>query len=213
MAASNSLRRNQIHAAHAELMSMGGGLMSLMVGDFNYPFFTKNLTAQMKDAGYEYVVIDDCWAIVEAAEKYRKHCVMMENCNYDRMEMMVFNMVKKGLFGEILHAALGADGDALARLDARQRNRPRQAHLLRRDAEEQGADQPSGDQGRRLAASRASAVMRGQSRASSASAGVSHDPPQTGTLGRARNSGADFKLMPPVSNVMPLPTSATTPRG
>jgi hypothetical protein len=53
------------------------------------------------------MTIDDCWAIVEAAEKYRRHCVMMENCNYDRMEMMVFNMVRQGVFGEILHAAGG----------------------------------------------------------------------------------------------------------
>ena len=28
--------------------------------------------------------LDDCWALVEAAEKYRKHCVMMENCYYGR---------------------------------------------------------------------------------------------------------------------------------
>jgi hypothetical protein len=53
------------------------------------------------------MTIDDCWAIVEAAEKHRRHCVMMENCNYDRMEMMVFNMVRQGVFGEILHAAGG----------------------------------------------------------------------------------------------------------
>ena len=32
---------------------------------------------------------------------------MMENCNYDRLEMMVFNMVRQGLFGEILHAEGG----------------------------------------------------------------------------------------------------------
>jgi len=51
--------------------------------------------------------IEDCWALVEGAEKYRKHCIMMENCNYDRMEMMVFNMVRQGLFGEILHAEGG----------------------------------------------------------------------------------------------------------
>lgn len=51
--------------------------------------------------------IEDCWALVDHAEKYRKHCVMMENCNYDRPEMMVFNMVRQGLFGEILHAAGG----------------------------------------------------------------------------------------------------------
>ena len=53
------------------------------------------------------MTVDDCWAIVEAAEKLQKHCVMMENCNYDRMEMMVFNMVRQGLFGEILHAEGG----------------------------------------------------------------------------------------------------------
>jgi hypothetical protein len=53
------------------------------------------------------MTIADCWAMVEAAEKFQKHCVQMENCNYDRMEMMVYNMVRQGLFGEILHAEGG----------------------------------------------------------------------------------------------------------
>ena len=53
------------------------------------------------------ITIDGCWELVEAAEKYGKHCIMMENCNYDRMEMMVFNMVRQGLFGEVLHAEAG----------------------------------------------------------------------------------------------------------
>ena len=53
------------------------------------------------------MTVEDCWAIVESAEKFRKHCLLMENCNYDRMEMMVFNMVRKGMFGEILHAEGG----------------------------------------------------------------------------------------------------------
>jgi predicted dehydrogenase len=53
------------------------------------------------------MTLEDCWALVESAEKYRRHCVMMENCNYDRMEMMVYNMVRQGLFGEILHAEGG----------------------------------------------------------------------------------------------------------
>jgi len=53
------------------------------------------------------MTLDDCWALVEAAEQYQKHCVMMENCNYDRMEMMAFNMVRQGVFGEILHAEGG----------------------------------------------------------------------------------------------------------
>jgi hypothetical protein len=53
------------------------------------------------------MTIEDCWAIVEAAEKHRLHCVMMENCNYDRMEMMAYNMVRQGVFGEVLHAEGG----------------------------------------------------------------------------------------------------------
>ena len=53
------------------------------------------------------MTLDDCWALVEHAEKYRKHCVMMENCNYGRPELMVLNMVRQGVFGEILHAEGG----------------------------------------------------------------------------------------------------------
>ena len=51
--------------------------------------------------------IDDCWALVEAAEKTKKHCQMMENCCYDRIELMTLNLVRKGVLGEILHAEAG----------------------------------------------------------------------------------------------------------
>jgi len=51
--------------------------------------------------------LDDCWRLVEVAEAQRKHCVMMENCNYDRPEMLVFHLAKQGLLGEILHAECG----------------------------------------------------------------------------------------------------------
>ncbi len=53
------------------------------------------------------VTIDECWELVESAEQYGKHCVMMENCCYDRAELMVLNMVRKGLFGEVLHGECG----------------------------------------------------------------------------------------------------------
>jgi len=53
------------------------------------------------------MTLEDCWAIVETAEKQRKHCLMMENCNYDWPAMMAFNMVRQGLFGELLHAEGG----------------------------------------------------------------------------------------------------------
>lgn len=51
--------------------------------------------------------LEDCWKLVEVAEAQQKHCVMMENCNYDRAEMMVFNIAKQGLMGEIMHAECG----------------------------------------------------------------------------------------------------------
>ena len=53
------------------------------------------------------VTVEEAWQLVEEAERYAKHCVMMENCNYDRMELMVLNMVRQGVFGEILHAEGG----------------------------------------------------------------------------------------------------------
>jgi Glycosyl hydrolase 109, C-terminal domain/Oxidoreductase family, NAD-binding Rossmann fold len=49
------------------------------------------------------MTLDDCWAIVEAAEKHQKHCLLMENCSYDRFELMTLNLVRQGLLGELLH--------------------------------------------------------------------------------------------------------------
>ncbi len=53
------------------------------------------------------ISIDECWKLVETSEKTGKYCIMMENCNYDRVEMMILNMVKKEVLGELLHAECG----------------------------------------------------------------------------------------------------------
>jgi len=53
------------------------------------------------------VTLEECWELVETAEKTRRHCIMMENCCYDRPEMLCLNLVKKGLLGEIFHAQAG----------------------------------------------------------------------------------------------------------
>ena len=53
------------------------------------------------------MTLEDCWAMVESAEKFKKHAVMMENCNYGRSEMMAFNIIRQGLLGEIVHAEGG----------------------------------------------------------------------------------------------------------
>jgi hypothetical protein len=78
--------------------------------------------------------VDDCWALVEHAEKHEKHCVMMENCNYDRPEMMVFNLARRGLFGEILHAECGYLHDLRAiKFEDRNEGLWRRAHAMVRD--------------------------------------------------------------------------------
>ncbi len=53
------------------------------------------------------ITLDECWELVETSEKTGRYCIMMENCNYDKVEMMILNMVKKGLFGELVHAECG----------------------------------------------------------------------------------------------------------
>ena len=50
------------------------------------------------------VTIDDLWKIVNVSEKTRKHCMMMENVNYGRDELMFLNMCRKGVIGDLLHA-------------------------------------------------------------------------------------------------------------
>lgn len=50
------------------------------------------------------LTIEECWQLVNTAERTRKHCIQLENCNYDFFEMATLNMAQKGLFGEIVHA-------------------------------------------------------------------------------------------------------------
>ncbi len=47
--------------------------------------------------------LDELWRMVETSESTRRHCMMMENVNYGRDEMMALNMCRQGLLGELLH--------------------------------------------------------------------------------------------------------------
>ncbi len=49
------------------------------------------------------LTVADCWALVDTAERTRRHCMMLENCCYDFFEMTTLNMAREGLFGEIVH--------------------------------------------------------------------------------------------------------------
>ena len=47
--------------------------------------------------------LQECWDVVDTSEATRKHCIILENCCYGETEMMVLNMVRDGVFGNITH--------------------------------------------------------------------------------------------------------------
>ena len=51
--------------------------------------------------------VEDCWRLVRAYEETGVPCMMLENCCYGRDELMVLNMVRQGLFGEVVHCQGG----------------------------------------------------------------------------------------------------------
>ena len=50
------------------------------------------------------VTLRELWDIVDTSERTQKHCMMMENVNYGREELMYLNMCRQGVIGELLHA-------------------------------------------------------------------------------------------------------------
>jgi endonuclease/exonuclease/phosphatase family metal-dependent hydrolase len=58
LTALNSLRRNQIKAAHQLLQALGNGAPIIMVGDYNYPLFKDGLTSRVQKSGYDLTLSD-----------------------------------------------------------------------------------------------------------------------------------------------------------
>jgi hypothetical protein len=58
--------------------------------------------------------IEECWQLVEASERNRKHCMMMENSCYAFFQLMMLNMARQGFFGDIIHAEAAYIHDLLA---------------------------------------------------------------------------------------------------
>ena len=55
--------------------------------------------------------IDELWHLVHAAESTGVSCMMLDNCCYGREELMVLNMVRKGMFGELIYCECGYEHD------------------------------------------------------------------------------------------------------
>lgn len=51
--------------------------------------------------------LQECFDLVRVSEETGMPCMMLENCCYSRREMMALNMVRQGLFGEVVHCEGG----------------------------------------------------------------------------------------------------------
>jgi hypothetical protein len=55
--------------------------------------------------------LGECWDMVNTSEATQRHCIQLENCCYGYNEMMVLNMVRAGLFGELTHGGAAYNHD------------------------------------------------------------------------------------------------------
>lgn len=49
----------------------------------------------------------ECRELIRTSKETGKYCMLMENCCYEKNEMAVTNMVRQGLFGEVVHCEGG----------------------------------------------------------------------------------------------------------
>jgi predicted dehydrogenase len=57
------------------------------------------------------VTLEGCWELVRTSEETGMSCMMLENVCFRRDVMAVLNMVRQGLFGELLHCRCGYQHD------------------------------------------------------------------------------------------------------
>jgi hypothetical protein len=60
------------------------------------------------------VTLKESWDLVNTHEKTGSHCMILENVCYRRDVLMILNMIRKGLFGEMIYAHCGYQHDLRA---------------------------------------------------------------------------------------------------
>ena len=53
------------------------------------------------------MTVDECWELVETAERTRRHCMQLENDCYSELPLLELNLVRQGLLGEIVNTECG----------------------------------------------------------------------------------------------------------
>lgn len=103
--------------AWKRLLDRKGGLDGVVIAtpwEWHKPMIIGALESGVKYVGSEVIIgitLEDHWDVVKAAEKYNAHVMMLENVCYRRDVMAVLNMVRQGLFGELIHLQGGYQHD------------------------------------------------------------------------------------------------------
>ena len=80
--------------------------------------------------------VEECWKLVRTSEETGKSCMILENCCYDRCEMALLNMIRQGVFGELVHCQGGYEHDLREEVGNGDRTHHyRQPHFLLRNGE------------------------------------------------------------------------------
>lgn len=90
------------------------GIIVATPWEWHKPMIIGALEAGIRYIGTEVVLgitLQDHWDVVKATESYHAHVMMLENVCYRRDVMAVLNMVRQGLFGELVHLQGGYQHD------------------------------------------------------------------------------------------------------
>ena len=90
------------------------GVITATPWEWHKPIIIGALEAGIKYVATEVILgitLQDHWDVVKAAEKYNANIMMLENVCYRRDVMAILNMVRQGLFGELIHLQGGYQHD------------------------------------------------------------------------------------------------------
>ena len=90
------------------------GIIIATPWEWHTPMILDALQAGIKYVGTEVILgitLQEHWDVVKAAELHQANVMMLENVCYRRDVMAIMNMVRKGLFGELLHMQAGYQHD------------------------------------------------------------------------------------------------------
>lgn len=102
--------------AYRNLLATKGldGIIIATPWEWHAPMILDALAAGLKYIGTEVILgitLQDHWDVVKAAEAAKANVMMLENVCYRRDVMAILNMVRQGMFGELIHLQGGYQHD------------------------------------------------------------------------------------------------------